>query len=689
MKISLSLKIQFLVSATIAVVCLSVCLASYRLFSTSLSRYAHEEVSNASKAVEGYIEDRTEFSTAVTDELASRPDLADAIAKGNDARTAAIAKDTMKSFGVDFVTIADSSGTVIARGHSEKRGDSLTGQKNVARALEGKTSHGIEEGTVIKFSIRAGAPVVRDGKVIGTVSAGYDLATNGFVDGVKDRFGVECTIFQGDTRASTTIESGGKRAVGTKLDNAKIIDTVIGKSETYLGKNVILGKPYDTAYWPIRDIDGKTVGMFFIGKDLGVMTKAIEHVLIASVLLALGIGIVTLFASGLFVRGIVQPIRRATAMLKDISDGSGDLTRKLEVTSKDEIGNMATYFNSTIGTVRDIVAEIGRQTQALSDIGSELTSNMNETAAAANEISANIQSVKNQTVNQSASVTQTSASMSQIRQNIERLDGFIANQAEGVAQSSSAIEEMLANIASVSRTLAANGKNIEELTVAAGQGRQDLSDVTDVIRQIAHDSEGLIEISGIIESIASQTNLLSMNAEIEAAHAGSAGKGFAVVADEIRKLAESSSSQAQMISSALESIKDSVDRVAKGSEVVQRQFADIEEKITTLAEQEDAIRRAMEEQGAGSNEILEAIGRVNETTTKVKASSGEMLVNSDEVIRESGNLGHITEEVSGSMTEMATGIGQITAAINDTNNLSQKNRESIEALAAVVRKFKI
>ena len=227
MKISLSLKIQLLVSAAIAVVCLSVCLASYRLFSGSLSRYAHEEVSNACKAVEGHIEDRTEISTAVTDEIASRPDLADAIASGNAARTASIAKDAIKTFGVDFVTMTDDTGTVIARGHSDKRGDSLITQTNVARALEGKHTHGIEEGSLIKFSIRAGAPVIRDGKIIGIVSAGYNLATNDFVDGVKERFGVECTIFQGDMRASTTIESAGKRAIGTKLDNAKILDTVL------------------------------------------------------------------------------------------------------------------------------------------------------------------------------------------------------------------------------------------------------------------------------------------------------------------------------------------------------------------------------------------------------------------------------------------------------------------------------
>lgn len=689
MKSSISLKIQILVSGTIAVVCLSVCVTSYRLFSSGLAQFAHGEVTDMREAVEQYVHDIEETSAGVAASLASRPDVAEAVVSKNAAETARIARETMKAFGVDFVTIADSTGTVIARGHSDKRGDSVLSQANVARALDGKPGHGVEAGTVVKFSIRSGEPIYSGGRIVGTVTAGYDLSTDSVVDRIKKRFKVECTIFQGDTRIATTIESAGKRAVGTKLDNQAIFDAVVGKGETYLGTNVILGRKFDTAYWPIFDVDAKPVGMFFIGKDLHLIGKAIERVLFASIGISIAIGIATLFASWLFVRGIVTPIRRATAMLKDISDGSGDLTKTLAVTSSDEIGVLATYFNSTIGTVRGIVGEIDRQAQSLTEIGRDLIGNMNETAASANEISSNIQSVRNQTVNQSASVTQTSAAMGQIRQNIERLDSFIANQAESVARSSSAIEEMLANVASVSRTLTMNGQNIDELAAASGKGREDLAEVSETIARIARDSEALIEISGMIQNIASQTNLLSMNAAIEAAHAGSAGKGFAVVADEIRKLAESSAGQAKTISGALKSIKDSVDSVAKGSAVVQRQFGEIESKIKTLSEQENAIRNAMEEQETGSKEILEAIGKVKDNTARVKESSSEMLTNSDEVITESANLAHISDEVSGSMNEMATGITEITASIDDINRLSQKNSESIDALAAVVRKFKI
>lgn len=404
-------------------------------------------------------------------------------------------------------------------------------------------------------------------------------------------------------------------------------------------------------------------------------------------------GAVFMFAYGAFLvlmtSRVVKPIAQTVSMLKDIAEGEGDLTKRLEVRSRDEIGRMAAYFNMTIDKVRDLVAAIREQAEKLSGVGQELSSNMNETAASIHQISANIQSIESQTLRQASSVTETNATMESITGVIERLDEHIDQQASSVTQSSAAIEQMLANIASVTSSLAKNADDVRRLAQSSEGGRSDLSSVSASLRDVAKESEGLLEISEMIQAIAKQTNLLSMNAAIEAAHAGDAGKGFAVVADEIRKLAESSGEQAKTVSASLGRIREAMESISGATDVVLRQFEAIDENIKAVAGREDAIKNAMDEQGAGSKEILEAIGLLNDVTDKVKAGSREMLAGSKEIIGESANLGRISDEVSGSMSEMARGVEEITVAVTRVNDISRANKDSIGALLGEVMKFKI
>jgi methyl-accepting chemotaxis protein len=384
-----------------------------------------------------------------------------------------------------------------------------------------------------------------------------------------------------------------------------------------------------------------------------------------------------------------RPIVRVADTLRDISEGEGDLTRTIAVHSKDEIGDLALYFNKTLNKIKGLVISIKKEADELSGIGTDMSSNMTETAAAINEITANIQSIKGRVINQNASVSETNATMEQVITNINKLNQLVENQADTISKRSAFIQAMVNNINSVNQTLLKNMENVQNLKEASEVGRSGLLEVASDIQEISRESEGLLEINAVMESIASQTNLLSMNAAIEAAHAGEAGKGFAVVAEEIRKLADNSSEQSKTIGNVLKKIKESMDKITQSTNNVITRFEAIDSGVKTVAEQEEEIRHAMEEQAEGSNQLLQGTTNLNGLTQQVKASSGEMLDESQEVMKESHKLEKLTQEITNGMNEMASGADQVNVAVHHVNEISGKNREAINFLMKEVSRFKV
>jgi methyl-accepting chemotaxis protein len=444
-----------------------------------------------------------------------------------------------------------------------------------------------------------------------------------------------------------------------------------------------------SVYSPIKNSAGTMVGIAgcdFDGKKL--RDTLIREGTIQG-LLGTGFIIIGLLLLLFFLRIIFNPIKKINAILMEISTGEGDLTRRIEFRRENEIGELAQYFNRTLDTIMRLIVTIKNESVSLYAVGNELASSMDETASAINQITANIQSIKGKVINQSASVSETNATMEQVTVNIGKLNGYVEQQTESVSQSSSAIEEMLANIQSVAQTLVRNAENVNELIDAAGAGHTGLEEVSADIQKIARESAGILEINSVMQNISSQTNLLSMNAAIEAAHAGEAGKGFAVVADEIRKLAENSGKQSKTISQVLKTIKESIDTITASTNTVLEKFKAIDDRIRIVSDQESNIRNAMKEQGQGSQQILEAISKLNDLTQMVKGGSGEMLEGGKEVIQESKNLEFVTREISNSINEMASGASRIVTAVNQVNNISVQNREHINALVSEVSKFKV
>jgi methyl-accepting chemotaxis protein len=440
---------------------------------------------------------------------------------------------------------------------------------------------------------------------------------------------------------------------------------------------------------PITIGSSATPWSFAVAVSNHIITAPLYRILAANISIAAVMMLAITAAAFLVSRSIIKPINNTARMLKDISEGEGDLTRRLNITTQDEIGNMAHFFDLTLSKIKDLVLIIRNRSSALVDIGAELSSNMTETTAAMNEITATIEGIKGRVLNQSAGVSQTNATMEQITVNINKLNGHVESQTGAVSKSSSAVEEMIANIQSVSETLQKNIRSMQELAESADVGRAGLQEVSADIQEISRESEGLLEINGVMENIASQTNLLSMNAAIEAAHAGEAGKGFAVVADEIRKLAESSGEQSKTISTVLKKIKTSIDKISASNESVLKKFEAIDGGIKSAGTQVELIRNAMDEQNEGSKQILEVISEVNSITHEVSSGAAEMFEGSSQVIKEAHNLESVTQEIADGMNEMASGASQINTSVTQVNGLTGKNNENIDILLKEVSRFKV
>ncbi|PKL08385.1 MAG: hypothetical protein CVV51_09220 [Spirochaetae bacterium HGW-Spirochaetae-7] len=390
----------------------------------------------------------------------------------------------------------------------------------------------------------------------------------------------------------------------------------------------------------------------------------------------------------LLLANIFKRLRVVSAGMESVSSGDADLTRVLESAIKDELGELAGFFNVFVGMLRGLLVRVKAEVGSLKEGMIRLSSNTEETAGAVRQITANIESLKLQAISQSSSVTQSSASTEQIARNIIKLYKLIEKQSDGVTTSSSSIEEMVANIQSVTANIERMGGYYEKLLGKSEAGRGAIETVVTQVREIDAQSENLQEANSLIAGIAAQTNLLAMNAAIEAAHAGEAGMGFAVVADEIRKLAENAAGQSKTISRSIKGIRDVIDAVVTSSGLSAKTFDEILEQIRILSRLEEEIKYAMQEQSTGSAQILDSLANINEVTAEVRQSAEEMQNDSNEVLLEMRRLLQLASELENGMTEMAAGADEIQRAAHDTNELTVAASRSVNSVAAETDQFK-
>ena len=600
--------------------------------------------------------------------LALRKETLTALEAGDVALIKQFAKQLISMGYVDVVTVSDGTGKVIARGHSDKSGDSVATQRNVKQALSGNSTVETEQGSVASLAIRAGVPIISNNKIIGVVTTGFTLSSLSFVDSMKQRIGAECTIFNGSTRIATTIESNGQRAVGTKMDNPEVLNTVLEKKQSFTARNTILGASYDTIYWPILTSSGEAQGMFFIGQPRAVVEQAQKSIFNSILYIALGVTALIVLGTMGVARSISRPIINATHFSSEVA--AGKLDGQLTVTSQDEIGTLSHALNTMVAELRDMIIKADTKTAEAAEQAekAQLATQEAEKAKTAAE------RAKKDGMTQAAGhieavVSAVTSAADELESELARSNDGVEIQSRRVTETASAMEQMNCTVLEVAKNAATAASVTDQANAKASEGQGAVSSMVESIGLVQNKSltlkhemnalgqlaENTGQILKVISEIADQTNLLALNAAIEAARAGDAGRGFAVVADEVRKLAEKTMVATNEVGEAVRSIQqgtrsnmDHVDGVGASIEeltALAHQSGNVLQEIVQLihsASQEvRQIATAAEEQSATSSLINQAVEQV----AKISVDTAETMQHSSQVVHGLAEQVHVLERL--------------------------------------------
>ncbi len=461
---------------------------------------------------------------------------------------------------------------------------------------------------------------------------------NKLLDELESRMGCQFTIFEGDTRAYTTVVQNGQRAVGTKLSD-KLSNIVLQQGQSYVGRATILNEEYLCSYVPTRDADGKVDGLIFAGISSAEANRQILITIILSTIVSIAVIAVCILVMSSFLKKTVSyPLAEITQVADRLAHGDLGLTSgediQISVHSNDEVGTLGQIFDETIRRMRSYIGEISSVLDSISN-GDLTNTAQQEYVGDFASIRRSLDSIGdrlNSTVGQiRESAEQVSAGSTQVSNSAQALAQGATQQASSVQELSATVNEIADNAKRTAQATREAGQFVDQAGAQLGISVEYVKQLNTAMEKISNSSEEISKIIAAIENIAFQTNILALNAAVEAARAGSAGKGFAVVADEVRNLANRSDEAAKATKDLIES---SIAAVTEGSDVVNKVTQSLErtsESAGGVTAKMSIVVEAVENQTTAITQVTEGIDQISSVVQTNSATSEQSAAASEEL----------------------------------------------------------